>query len=72
MATNLPLRIISYKCKSFSSNISKVKQMLEKCDVLFLQEALLTQFNANELYQLTDNKTIDCFTPATPSTSLMG
>ena len=67
MATNL--RIISFNCQSFRSNISIVKLLLEKCDVLFLQEILLTQFTANELDQLNDNNTIACFTPATASTS---
>ena len=70
MATNL--RIISYNCQSFSSNISIVKQLKENCDVISLQEILLTQFNANEFYQLTDNNTIACFIPATPSTSPNG
>ena len=70
MAINL--QIFSFNCQSFRSNISIVKQLLEKCDVLFLQETLLTQFNANELDQLTDNNTIACFTPATPSTSPNG
>ena len=70
MATSL--RIISYNCQSFRSNISIVKQLLEKCDVLFLHETLLTQFNANELDQLTDNNTISCFTPTTASTSSNG
>ena len=66
------LRIISYNCQSFRSNIFVVKQLLEKCDVLFLQETLLTEFNANELEQLIDNNTIACFTPATLSTSPNG
>ena len=42
--------------------------MLEKYDLLFLQETLLAQFNANEPDQLTDNNAITCFTLATPST----
>ena len=33
---------------------------------------MLTQLNANEVDQLTDNNTIACFTPATPSTSPNG
>ena len=70
MASNL--RIISYNCQSFRSNISIVKQLLEKCDMLFLQETLLTEFDANELDQLIDNNTIACFTPAIPSTSPNG
>ena len=49
-----------------------MKQLLEKCDVLFLQETLSTMFNANELDQLTDSNTLACFTPATPSTSPIG
>ena len=49
-----------------------MKQLLEKCEVLFLQETLLTEFNANELDHLTDNNTIACFSPATPSTFLNG
>ena len=49
--------------------IIRIKQLLEKCDVLFLPETLLTEFNANELDQLTDNNTIACYTPAIPSTS---
>ena len=69
MTTNL--RIILYNCQSFRSNISIVKQLLEKCDVFFLQETLFTQFNANELDQLTDINTIACFKTATASTSLM-
>ena len=70
MATNL--RIFSYNCQSFRSNISIVKRLLKKCDLLFLQETLLTQFAANELNQLTDNNTIACFTSATASTSSNG
>ena len=31
-----------------------MKQLLEKCDGLFLQETLLTQSDANELDQLTE------------------
>ena len=37
-----------------------------------VQKTLLDQFNANELGQLTDNNTTDCFTPATSSTSPNG
>ena len=70
MATDL--RIISYNCQSFCSNISIVKQLLEKRDVLFLQETLLIKFNAKEHDQLTDINTIACFTPASPSTSSNG
>ena len=40
--------------------------------MLVHQETLLTQFNANELDQLTNNNTIACFTPTTPSTSPKG
>ena len=67
MATNL--RVISYNCQYFCSNISIVKQLLGKYDVFFLHEILLTQFDANELDQLTENSTIACFTAVTPSTS---
>ena len=42
------------------------------CSRFFLQEILLTQFNANELDQLADNNTIASFTPATSSTSPNG
>ena len=40
--------------------------------MLFLQETLLTQFNANELHHLTHINTIACFATATPSTSPKG
>ena len=37
--------------------------------MFFLQETLLTHFNANELDVLTYKNTVACFTPATPGTS---
>ena len=63
------LRDISSNSLFFRSNISKVEHVLEKYVVLLLQEALLTQFNANELEVLTYKNTVVCFTSVTPETS---
>ena len=62
MATKL--RIITYNCQSFRANKQFIKTLLQKCDILLLQETLLTEHNANELDTLVDNDFIFCHTPA--------
>ena len=60
------LRIVSYKCRSFRSNDSIVKQLLENYGVLFFRKLCLPTDD------MTGNNTNTCFTPATPSTSPNG
>ena len=49
-----------------------MKQLFDEFDVFFVQETMLTHFNANELDQFTEDNTIACFTPATLVTSPNG
>ena len=66
------LRIISYNVQSFRANKTTVKTLLEKCDIILLQETLLSSFNVNELDGILQNNEISCHTPANLSTSLLG
>ena len=59
--------MIPYNFQSSHWKKSIVKQFLEKCDVFYLQETLLTQLIENELDDLTDDNTINSFTRATLS-----
>ena len=57
------LRILSFNCESFSKNVEFVKMLLVECDVLLLQETLLTE-NSIELLNDVDPD-FSCF--ATPA-----
>ena len=66
----MELKIISYNCQSFKSNIDIVKELLHKCDVLFLQETLIDDNNFSLLDQIDDDfmsaylpatRKVDCF-----------
>ena len=46
------LRIVSYNCQSFNCNIEFIKQLLETCDVLCLQETYLNDILESELDNL--------------------
>ena len=49
------LRIVSYNCQSFNCNIEFIRQLLETCDVLCLQETLLNDINECQLDNLNDD-----------------
>jgi len=48
------LRIISYNCGSFKSNVEIVNLLLEDCDILLLQETLLPDY-CSDLLCINDN-----------------
>ena len=41
----MPLKVISYNCFSLKKNVDLIKILLKKCDILMLQETLLTEDN---------------------------
>ena len=43
------LRIVSFNCKSFRSSKDLTNKLMEKCDILLLQEAFITDYNSNTL-----------------------
>ena len=65
------LRIISYNVQPFRANKTTVKTLLEKCDIILLQETLLSSFNVNEMDGIMRNKEISCHTLTNLSTSLL-
>ena len=64
-------RIISYRVQSFCANKSTVKTPLEKCDIILLQETLLSAFNVNEVDGILQNNEISCYTTVNISNSLL-
>ena len=66
------LLIISYNVQSLCSNKTTVETLLEKCDIILLQETLLSSLNVNELDDILQNNEISCHTPANLSTSSLG
>ena len=52
------LRIISYNVQSFRANKTTVITLLEKCDIILLQETRLSAFNINEMDDILQNNEI--------------
>ena len=46
------LKIISYNCRSFSSNIGIISLLLHRCDILLLRETLINKTNEYKLDNL--------------------
>ena len=49
------LRIVTYNCQWFNCNIEFINQLLETCDVVYLQETLLNDILQFQLYNLNDD-----------------
>ena len=49
------LRIITYNCQSFTSNVEVITDLLKMCDILLLQETLVNDVNSYLLEGLDDN-----------------
>ena len=49
------LRIISYNCQSFNRKIHIIKDLLNTCDLLFLQETLITDDKFDSFNNIDDN-----------------
>ena len=57
-------KIISYNCESFCKNVNIIRVLLGKCDVLLLQETLLTENSDVSMEECSDEFDV-CITPAT-------
>ena len=57
------LRIISYNCQSFSIKVNIIQELLNDCDILLLQETLLTENNCMNFDQI-DNNFVSASIPA--------
>ena len=66
------MRIISHTFQLFRANKTTANTLLEKCDIILVQETLLSCFNGKELDGILQNIEISCHTPANLSTSLIG
>ena len=51
----MKLKIISFNCHSLRSNIEIISDLVQKCDVLFLQETLIDDNNHQLLDQIDEN-----------------
>ena len=45
----MSIKIISYNCRGFRSSSGYVRELLEHCDILFLQEHWLPDLHLNDL-----------------------
>ena len=51
----MSLKIVSYNCQSVNTNFDIIKLLSQDCDILLLQETLLTENNKNLLGGLNQN-----------------
>ena len=51
----MSLKIVSYNCQSVNTNLDIIKLLLQNCDILLLQETLLTENNSNLLGGISQN-----------------
>ena len=58
------LRIVSFNCQSFRSNKGLIYNLMEKCDILLLQETLITDYNSNELDLIAEGNIAMTYIPA--------
>ena len=57
------LRIISFNCHSFSRNMGIINLLLDHCDILLLQETMITEITRNSLDKVS-REFISFYTPA--------
>ena len=57
------LKITSYNCQSIGSKIPLIESLLVNCDILLLQETLLSEYNFEQFEHIDDNFA-SAFTPA--------
>ena len=60
------LRIITFNCRSFNSNREIIELLLDQCDLLLLQETLITDCNCSNLENVNSDFS-SFYTPATRS-----
>ena len=58
------LRNFSFNCRSFRSNKYLINKLVEKCDILLLQETLITDYIGNELDLITEGNSARTYIPA--------
>ena len=58
------MRLMSYNCHSFNSNLNIICSLLSSCDILCLQETLICDENSH-LYDNLDYNFISSYAPAT-------
>ena len=51
----MSLKIISYNCQLLNANLEAVSSLLNYCDILLLQETLLTNDNSDTLENINNN-----------------
>ena len=51
----MSLKLISYNCRSANSNFELIKLLSDECDLIILQETLLTENNHYILGEVNDN-----------------
>ena len=66
------LKIVTYNCQSFTCNREIISEILEQCDILLLQETLITEVNSFLLSNLNDNFCFSFTSALRPNNSLYG
>ena len=64
------LRIITFNCQSFASNVEVISDLLKRCDILLLQETLISDVNSHLLEGFDDNFCIS-YTPSSRQNSVL-
>ena len=57
------MRVISYNCQSFRNNVPLVKSLLNRCEILLIQETHLPESGSGVLDDL-DDQIVNAFAPA--------
>ena len=58
------LRVISYNCQSFSCKTQFITSLLSDCDILLLQETILTEIDSYKIDQLSNDDFLSACVPA--------
>ena len=66
------LRIVSFNCQSFKTNKDLSYKLMERCDFLLLQEALIIDYNSNKLYLIAEGNIGMSYIPVKLFTNLTG